>query len=106
MESAAVTEVSKLNGHVIALGGGTVLDPANVHKLKKNGVMIYVKRNLQLLTTEGRPLSQKKGVTTLFHERQATYDSVKDAEIENNADIVTATKEIEKAYEAACNKWC
>lgn len=105
LEKAAVDEIAASYGKVISLGGGTVLDPTNVAKLKKNGVMIYVKRDLNLLSTANRPLSQAQGVENLFAERQAIYERIRDAEIENNGDLNLATKNIEIAYETACNKW-
>ena len=104
LESAAVTQVAKLCGAVISLGGGTVLDATNVQKLKKNGVLVYVKRNLHLLTTENRPLSQTQGIENLFNQRKDIYQSVADAEA-NNDDLENAAKEIESAYEIACDKW-
>lgn len=105
-ESAAVAEVAPLSGRIIALGGGTVLDQSNVKKLKMNGVMIYIKRDLNLLTTENRPLSLLHGVERLFAERKEIYKSAADAQVENNSDPDYAVKEIEKAYESACNQWC
>ena len=105
MESDAVAEAAATSGKVIALGGGTVLDPENVSKLKMNGVMIYVKRDLSLLTTEGRPLSEAQGVENLFYKRKDIYESVGDTQTENDGDLNKTAKEIEKAYETACNKW-
>lgn len=106
IESLAVSEVAKLNGTVISLGGGSVLNPLSVNALKKNGVLIYVKRNLDLLSVENRPLSATKGVEKIYKERKSIYESIGDAEIENNKAIKDALKEIIKVYEIACNKWC
>lgn len=105
LESAAVSQVAKLCGTVISLGGGTVLDSANVQKLKKNGVLIYVKRDLHLLTTDNRPLSQAHGVENLFNQRKEIYQSVADAQTDNSGNLENAAKEIERAYEIACDKW-
>ena len=105
LESAAVAEIAPSSGKIIALGGGTVLNPDNVKKLKMNGVMIYVKRDLNLLSTEDRPISQVFGVDKLFAERKDIYSGAADAAIENNGDLKSAAKEIEKAYETACNQW-
>ena len=106
LESDAVKEIAPCSGHVISLGGGTVLNASNVEKLKMNGVLIYLNRDLHLLSTHNRPLSQARGVKALFAERSAIYQKVKDAEVQNNGDVSTAAKEIVKAYETACNKWC
>ena len=106
LESQAVAEIAPKSGMVISLGGGTVLDPANVTKLKKNGVMIYLNRDLELLSTDNRPLSQRQGVRALYEQRKDIYDAAKNAKVDNNGDLKTATKEIIRAYETACNKWC
>jgi len=41
-ESAAVEEVSRREGAIIATGGGVVLDPENLQCLKKNGRVIWL----------------------------------------------------------------
>lgn len=61
-ESQAVEAVSKLSDHVIAAGGGVVLDEANVERLRRSGRMVcltarpevILKRTTALLRT--RPL--------------------------------------------------
>jgi shikimate dehydrogenase len=104
IESKAVCEVAKLSGKVIALGGGAVLDKSNVFALRRNGVLIYVKRDLNLLTTDNRPISKLVGVENLYNERKDIYDSVKDFEVYNNGEIESAVKEIINGYENTCNK--
>lgn len=106
IESNAVSEIALNSGGVISLGGGTVLDDANVQKLRANGVMVYVKRNLSLLTTKNRPLSQKQGIVNLYNQRAEKYQNAKDVEINNDTDLNSAVKEIENVYKTACNKWC
>ena len=106
LESEAVRDVAPSSGKIISLGGGTVIDPDNVANLKMNGVMIYLNRDLHLLSTDNRPLSLAHGVEKLFEQRKSIYQKVKDAEVSNNGDLITVAKEIEKAYETACNKWC
>lgn len=41
-EHAVIEEVSRLEGVVIATGGGAILDPANVRCLKKNGRVVWL----------------------------------------------------------------
>jgi shikimate kinase len=42
IESDAISEVSKLDGKIIATGGGAVLKYKNVHNLKHNGIIIFL----------------------------------------------------------------
>src|SRR5437660_1477503 len=42
IEKEALIELSSVTGSVIALGGGTVLDPDNVANLRKMGMFYYL----------------------------------------------------------------
>ena len=106
IEHECAKEVAKLSSKVVSLGGGTVLNSKSVDALKQNGVLIYVKRDLESLSLDDRPLSLKNGVFKLYEERKTIYESVKDGEIDNNSSVLDGAKEIVKVYEIACNKWC
>ena len=67
----------------IATGGGVVTVPENLEVLKKLGLIIYIKRDLDKLSVKGRPLSAGKGVEKLFEERGRFYSEWADAEVEN-----------------------
>jgi shikimate kinase len=42
LEKKAVEEVSRLEGHVIVTGGGVVLNKENMRNLRKNGIIVYL----------------------------------------------------------------
>ena len=84
MESATLAELGKISGAVIATGGGAVTREENYPSLHQNGIIVYLKRDLDKLSTEGRPLSQKKGLAELFEKRKAAYERFADITIENN----------------------
>ncbi len=102
-ESAVIKDLSLKSGVVIALGGGAVLKDVNIINLKRNGVICYIKRNLDLLVCENRPLSQKIGIENLYNQRKDIYESTSDYIVENNGDIDTAAREIILNYENSCN---
>jgi shikimate dehydrogenase len=77
-------ELSKKTGVVIATGGGTITREENWPLIKQNGVCVYVKRDVSLLSMKGRPISQKRGVETIFSERAIIYEELADIVIENN----------------------
>ncbi|MBO7214239.1 MAG: hypothetical protein J6V66_01950 [Clostridia bacterium] len=104
IETEVLKAVAFKSGVVISLGGGAIISEENREMISKNSVTVYVKRDLSLLTTGGRPLSIAKGVETLYNERKAYYETA-DITVENNGDIETAVKEILKEYETACNQW-
>ena len=77
------TEVVRLaaakTGCIIATGGGVVTRPVNIEVLKQNGVIVYLKRDIANLSSEGRPLSQGNGVIgKLFEVRSPLYEGAAD----------------------------
>lgn len=57
-ETAVILDVGKEHGQIISTGGGAVLNEKNMLALKQNGVIIWIRRPVEELATEGRPLSQ------------------------------------------------
>ena len=103
-ESAMVKELSAKSGAVIACGGGSVLKEENVKNLKSNGVIIFIDRNLSLLTDSGRPLSASTGINKLYEQRINTYLKSADECVKNDSDAQKVSREILKKYEIACSK--
>lgn len=100
IESEIVKEISKENGCIIALGGGSVLSEENRRALKQNGLIIYVVRDNGKLATRGRPLSQNKtALNELFAQRDPIYRACADIVIDNNAHIEKAVSNILKKIE-------
>lgn len=99
IESEVAKEYGKKNGLVIATGGGTPIREKNRDALTQNGFVVWLKRNISLLTSKSRPLSQKIGVEKLYDERKEIYKAFADVEIENVGDIDTVAEDIRRAYE-------
>ena len=83
-EHLAVNEICKNQNSVIATGGGTVLNPINRDLLRSNGIIVYVKRPLDMLDVKGRPISINVGVSELFGERDRIYRRMSDMTIVNS----------------------
>jgi shikimate kinase len=82
LEKAAVVKVSRLKNHVIATGGGVVLNPSNIVQLRKNGVVIRLKARPEVILrniskTKERPLlaveDPEKRIRELLEEREPFY---------------------------------
>jgi len=73
MEEAALREVSKKCGCVIATGGGVVTREANRRLLRQNSVIVFLDRPPDGLPVEGRPLSALRGAQNLYSERAPLY---------------------------------
>lgn len=84
IESEAVKSLSAFKGVVIATGGGTVLREENVRELKSCGVVIWLGRDLNLLTLNNRPLSKSMPISRLFEQRKGYYVAASDKKIEND----------------------
>lgn len=104
IESQIVKDAAKLSAKIISLGGGAVLNAENVTALERNGVLIYVKRDLSLLSVEGRPLSKINGVEKLYEQRKDVYENIQDAFVTNNGELNSAVNEVILKYEDTCNK--
>ena len=82
-ETAAIKEISKLSGKVIATGGGAVLRDENTDHLRQNGRIYFLDRPLELLeATSDRPLSSdRESLERKYRERIDIYNSVCDVKI-------------------------
>ena len=86
VEAKTVEEVSKLNGMIIATGGGAILRHSNVQALKQNGTLYFIDRDPELLLpTSDRPLaSDREAVMKRYNERYEIYCKSADCQINGN----------------------
>ena len=82
-ETAALRELGKRSGIVLATGGGSVTVEENYPLLHQNGTIVYIIRELSALPTEGRPLSQSTAVKELYEKRKKAYARFADVSVEN-----------------------
>lgn len=84
IEAQAAINASRGRGTVIATGGGTVLRDANRRAMRESGTVVWLQRDLSRLPTEGRPLSEAKGVEKLYAEREPIYRAAAHLEVDAN----------------------
>ena len=86
LEAKIVEEVSKLNGMIIATGGGAILRESNAKALKQNGTLYFIDRDPELLIpTSDRPLaSDRESVMKRYNERYEIYKKSADCQIDGN----------------------
>ena len=95
-ESEMLAELGKRSGCVIATGGGCVTRAENYALLHQDGVIVWLRRDLAALPTEGRPISQSTGLTELYTRRRGLYERFADHVVENDSDpAATAEKIVE-----------
>lgn len=85
LESRALANACTGSGQVIATGGGTVLRPENRAAMGRAGRVYWLRRDLALLPTAGRPLSQAGSLEEMYRLRKPLYAEAGDAEADNNA---------------------
>lgn len=87
-ETEVVNEVSKLQGYIIATGGGVVLRDENMKALKQNGIIVFLDRNILNLSKDGRPLSQgPDALQKMYKERIGLYTKYADAIADSNISV-------------------
>ena len=97
VESEVVKDLAQHEGVVISCGGGVVLREENALALQKNGILFFIKRDVNALSTEGRPLS--KDVETLKKmekERLPLYEKYADHTVVNDSTLEKAVEEVVK----------
>ncbi len=103
IESRVIARFGKESGLVIATGGGAVLREENIRALHQNGVVAWVKRPRELLSTAGRPLSKGAAALAAMEKiRMPLYQACADYIVENEGALSQAVKCMEEGfYEAA-----
>lgn len=97
IETDVTGDVCKRSGLVIACGGGVVTQPRNYDLLHQNAVVVLVRRPLELLVSDGRPMSISKGIAALARERRRLYEAWADIVVDNDAEPETAADRIVEA---------
>jgi len=86
-ETRALEALGKRSCLVIATGGGCVTRERNYSLLHQNSSIFWLRRDLSLLPTDGRPLSQTNSLTDLYEARRPLYERFADHCIDNNGTI-------------------
>ena len=74
----------KENRLVIAAGGGAVLREGNVQALRQNSLMLHIRRPLDQLAMDGRPLSKDmETLRRMEEERRPVYENAADVTYDN-----------------------
>ena len=94
MESAVLLDLGKQSGLVIATGGGCVTRPENYPSLHRNGTVVWLKRPIADLPTEGRPLSKAGHLEEMYRKRAPMYQAFSDFSVENTGTPEKVAREI------------
>lgn len=87
LETQVLAKIGKESGLVIATGGGCVTRFDNYPLLHQNGRIIWIRRDLHTLATEGRPLSHKNRLEEMYEIRMPLYKRFADYSVINDGSV-------------------
>ena len=94
IENDAVKSTCKLSGKIIATGGGVVTNDDNFDAIRQNSTVFFINRDISVLPTDNRPLSQKNSIDDMFKIRLPLYRKFCDFEIDGNGTIEEVAQRI------------
>lgn len=104
MESEIIKEFGKESGCVIATGGGAVLRKENVRALRQNAAVVWVRRDLAKLSTQGRPLSTgPEALKRMEEARTPLYRACADYMVDNDGTPEEAVEQILEGFDEAAD---
>lgn len=96
MESQILAELGKHSGCVIATGGGCVTRQENYRSIHQNSTVVWIMRDLECLSTEGRPLSQGSSLQHMYQVRKPLYAAFSDLTVNNCSSGKAAAEQIQE----------
>lgn len=86
-ETATLMELGKQSGAILSTGGGCVTRAGNYPLLHQNGTIIWLRRKLDKLAREGRPLSLGTDLTAMYAVREPLYQRFADFTVDNTGTL-------------------
>ena len=94
LEREETAAAGMLSGKILLTGGGVVKDARNYASLRQNGRIYHLTRDLDLLPTEGRPLSQTTDLHVMWEQRKPMYERFRDVVMDNSGTVEETAMEI------------
>lgn len=96
IETEVIKDISKESSYVISTGGGCVTQDRNYNLLHQNSLIIWLRREISELPTDGRPLSKSGKLEEMYAKRKPMYERFADFIVDNNS---TPEETVEKIKE-------
>ncbi len=83
-ETQAVKMLCSMSEKIISTGGGSILKKENIDYMRQNGIIVYIRRELDKLSTDGRPLSAggTEKLERIYKTRQPLYEKYSDISVD------------------------
>jgi len=95
-ETKVLARLGQKSCLVIATGGGCVTREENYPLLHQNGTIYWIKRDIDSLPTDGRPLSQAGKLNQLYQVRKPLYERFADRTVVNDGGLEDTVEKILK----------
>ena len=100
VETEVLKELCKKSEYVVSTGGGCVTVDENFDAIRQNAVVVWIKRPLDLLATNGRPLSKSpEELRKMYEFRAPKYEKISDITVENDRPVNEVVDEVLKSIE-------
>lgn len=100
VETEVLKELCKQSATVVSTGGGCVTIDENFDVIRQNSVVVWVKRPLDMLATNGRPLSKSpEELERMYGIRAPKYKKISNVVVENIGDIEKVVSEVLNSVE-------
>lgn len=98
LEIQVCQQFASKHHQVIACGGGIIKNEINIQRLKQNGILVYIQRDVnQLLLHSGRPLStSREALIEMEKQRHPLYLKASDIQIYNHQGLDKVVQEIKE----------
>ena len=93
-ETASLREQGMRSGLILSTGGGCVTREENYPLLHQNGTVFWLRREIDRLPREGRPLSLKADLHAMYEKRRPLYERFADHAIDNNGSLEETVRAI------------
>lgn len=98
IETEVLTELGKKTGIILSTGGGCVTREENFSHLHQNGFIVWLKRDIASLPTEGRPLSQTNKLEEMYKVREPMYRRFAHIAVDNSRTVEETVRAIKEAF--------
>jgi len=102
VESQILKTLCKESGMVIATGGGAVTIPENKYVIRQNSVVIFLERNISVLSTEDRPLSTD--LASMYQKRLPFYKDFSHITVDGNTEAQAVAQSVVSAFSEVINE--
>ena len=101
IEQEVCARIAKEHGQVISCGGGIIKNAENMEKLRQNGIVFHIRRNVNALAVGGnRPLStSREKLRQMEQERMPLYQKYSDIEINNDTVFKLAVQKVKEGFD-------